>query len=355
MKVRHQSRGRQATAAGLRAVAACLDREPARERLIEYLHAIQDRHGCLTHDHLLALAERLAVAPVAVFETASFYHHFDVVEDEASAPPALTIRVCTSISCCMHGGEDLLQALKAELEPAIRIQAVPCVGRCAEAPVAVIGQRPLAHADVSIVQQAVEEGIVHDEAPVHAVTYTAYRENGGYGLLRRLQEASPDTRDGIIATLRDARLRGLGGAGFPLARKWDIVRQQPAPRLLAVNIDEGEPGTFKDRHLLQIDPHRFIEGMLIAAEVVGVEKIYIYLRDEYAGIRALLRRELTDLLDDPPCALPPIELRRGAGAYICGEESAMLESIEGKRGMPRLRPPYIAEHGLFGRPTLEHN
>ena len=355
MKVRYQSRGRRATAAGLRAVAACLDAAPVRERLIEYLHRIQDSHGCLTHDHLLAVAEKLAVAPVEVFETASFYHHFDIVDDETSSPPALTIRVCTSISCSLHGGEDLLRDLKRLFEPAIRIQPVPCVGRCADAPVAVIGQRPLRQADVAAVQRAVDDGIVRDEPPPHAVGYAAYRQHGGYRQLLRLQGAAPETRDGIIDTLRDARLRGLGGAGFPLARKWDIVRRQPAPRLLAVNIDEGEPGTFKDRYLLEREPHRFFEGMLIAADVVGVEKIYLYLRDEYAGIRALLQRELAKLLDDRPCDIPPIELRRGAGAYVCGEESAMLESIEGKRGMPRLRPPYIAERGLFGRPTLEHN
>jgi formate dehydrogenase len=336
-------------------VAGCLDEEPVRHRLIEYLHRIQDAHGCLTHDHLLAVAEHLAAAPVEVFETASFYHHFDIVPDEQAAPPALTIRVCNSITCSMHGGDQLAQALRDLCEPTIRIQAVPCVGRCAEAPVAVVGRRPLAHADPAAVIQAVDSGVFEDTVPSDAIGYAAYRDQGGYRQLRRLQQADATVRDSLIAALHDARLRGLGGAGFPLARKWDIVRRQPAPRLLAVNIDEGEPGTFKDRHILERNPHRFLEGMFIAADVVGTEKIFIYLRDEYAGIRALLQRELAALLDNPPCVLPPVELRRGAGAYVCGEESAMLESIEGKRGMPRLRPPYIAERGLFGRPTLEHN
>ena len=235
----------------------------------------------------------------------------------------------------------------------MRVIAAPCVGRCDSAPVAVINQNPIGHATVAAVDEALEQRAFTAPVPPYA-GYDAYRNDGGYALLRECA-AGKRTAEDVIAILEHSGLRGLGGAGFPSGRKWRIVRGEPEPRLMAVNIDEGEPGTFKDRWYLQRDPHRFLEGMLIAAWAAGIARIYIYLRDEYADVRAILTAELAKLQTDPPTALPPIELRRGAGAYICGEESAMIESIEGKRGMPRLRPPFVAQVGLFGRPTLEHN
>ncbi|WP_260291931.1 NAD(P)H-dependent oxidoreductase subunit E [Sedimenticola hydrogenitrophicus] len=350
-------RGRQADAADLATVQGYLDAgQGRRDRLIEYLHRIQDDRGYLDSGLLTALAEVLKLSTAEVCEVASFYHHFDVVKNSESPPPSLTIRVCDSISCRMAGAEPLIAQLQGALGDGVRIQRAPCVGRCDNAPVAVVGTRPVAAATPARVRETLDAGVHSDGIPATARDYAAYRAAGGYARLRTLVEHGDEAAcEAVIACLEDANLRGLGGAGFPVGRKWRVVRGYPGPRLMAVNIDEGEPGTFKDRYYLERDPHRFLEGMLIAARVVGIEKIYIYLRDEYAGIRALLQRELQALRDDPPCPLPGIELRRGAGAYICGEESAMIESIEGKRGLPRLRPPFIAERGLFGRPTLEHN
>ncbi len=350
-------KGRQAHAEDIEQVLVYLgDETPRRDRLIEYLHRIQDDVGHLPAGLLVALAKVMRLATAEVYEVASFYHHFDVVKDPEQAPPPLTIRVCESVSCELAGARELIDALTRTMGDGVRVQAVPCVGRCEQAPVAVVGTCPAGEADVSKLQGMVSDGRTNDEPPATAVDYKTYRLNGGYTRLQRIvEDDSPESKEAIIAALEHAGLRGLGGAGFPAGRKWRIVSGYPGPRLMAVNIDEGEPGTFKDRYYLERDPHRFFEGMLIAAHVVGIEKIYVYLRDEYAGVRALLERELDALLASPPVALPEIELRRGAGAYICGEESAMIESIEGKRGMPRLRPPYIAELGLFGRPTLEHN
>lgn len=322
------------------------------EHLIEYLHRLQDRVGSLRQGHLLALAEALGLAPVAVQEVASFYHHFHLSDD----PAQLTLRVCNSPSCQMAGAETLLNKLQQEFGARLRVDAVPCVGRCADAPVAVLGQHPLPHATPAQVELALHNGLTEAEIPASAESYAAYRQDGGYQTLQHIhtEQLSPDK---ALARLHDSGLRGLGGAGFPVARKWELVRAQPGPRHLAVNLDEGEPGTFKDRHYLERSPHRLLEGALIAAAVVGCEAIYLYLRDEYAGCRRLLQREIAALQADPPLPtpLPRIELRRGAGAYICGEESAMLESLEGKRGMPRQRPPFVAERGLFGRPTLVQN
>jgi formate dehydrogenase len=324
-----------------------------RDLLIEHLHRIQDANGHLSAAHLTALADEMNLSAAEVYEVASFYHHFDLVREGATPPPPLTVRVCDSVSCELAGAGELLSALRSALGEGVRIQAVPCVGRCAEAPVAVLGQNPLAHATTESVAEAVSRK--QTEAPLpEAIGYDAYRAAGGYRLPAQLASGDLDVET-VIKALEDARLRGLGGAGFPAGRKWRIVRGYPGPRLMAVNIDEGEPGTFKDRHYLERDPHRFLEGMLVAARAVEAQTVYLYLRDEYAGCRALLARELERLRADPPCPLPELQLRRGAGAYICGEESAMIESIEGRRGMPRLRPPYIAEQGLFGRPTLEHN
>ena len=358
---RGHPKGRSLEPAASSQVRELLGDAPRRpDLLIEHLHRIQDDRGSISADHLVALAAELNLSTTEVYEVASFYHHFDLVK-ENQTPPGLTVRVCDSISCSLAGAEALISALDEGLGQEIRVQRVPCVGRCQEAPVAVVGMNPVSRATPGAVQALVDANAVTPKLPAYR-DYDAYRADGGYHLLCRIDTGTLTVDDQqlltveqVIRVLEDANLRGLGGAGFPAGRKWRILRQQPGPRLMAVNIDEGEPGTFKDRHFLEQDPHRFLEGMLIAARVVDIAGIYIYLRDEYAAIRAMLERELTALRADPPCPLPPIHLRRGAGAYICGEESAMIESIEGKRGMPRLRPPYVAEVGLFGRPTLEHN
>lgn len=358
LRKRQQPKGRQVDPAALEEVRHLLGDAPRRaDLLIEHLHAINDHYGQLATPHLAALAHEMGMAQTEVFEVASFYHHFDVVREDADGrihpPAALTVRVCEGIGCELAGAHDLLERLPAVLGTAVRVQAVPCVGRCEQAPVAVVGQNPVPHATCENVQATVQAD-ARIEVPAPYTDFAAYQAEGGYQLLKRVVsgELTPET---MIETLEHSGLRGLGGAGFPAGRKWRIVRGEAAPRLMAVNIDEGEPGTFKDRYYLERDPHRFLEGMLIAASVVGVSAIYIYLRDEYAGCRALLTAELDKLRAAAPVPLPTIELRRGAGAYICGEESAMIESIEGKRGMPRLRPPYVAQVGLFGRPTLEHN
>ena len=324
-----------------------------RDLLIEHLHKIQDRYAQLSAAHLVALVAEMKLALAEVYEVASFYHHFDVNKEGGAAPAAITVRVCESLSCSMAGAKDLLEKLPAVLGRAVRVIPAPCVGRCESAPVAVIGQNPLAHATLDGVKKLVAAKALKTK-PGKYIAYAEYRKNGGYLLLQQCLAGKRDYRK-LTQAMEDSGLRGLGGAGFPAGRKWKLVRAEPEPRLLAVNIDEGEPGTFKDRYYLERDPHRFLEGALIAAWTAGIAEVYIYLRDEYAGCRAILEKEIAALKADPPCALPPLHLRRGAGAYICGEESAMIESIEGKRGMPRLRPPYVAELGLFGRPTLEHN
>ncbi len=349
-----QKRGRPQNALIQQEIEALLAGMPLRrDLLLEYLHLIQDRLHCLPADHLNALAHKLGISLVEVYEVASFYHHFDLVKAGEERPPALTVRVCDSITCQQFGAEQLLGSLEQTLGQTIRVQRVPCVGRCEAAPVAVVGKHALEHATADSVQAAITAGEQDGVIPAEAVGLADYLAAGGYQLFAQCRsgEVAAET---VIKELETSGLRGLGGAGFPVGRKWRIVGGQPAPRLMAVNIDEGEPGTFKDRYYLERDPHRFFEGMLIAAQVVGIDAIYVYLRDEYAGVQRLLERELALLQAHFP-DLPPIELRRGAGAYVCGEESAMVESIEGKRGMPRLRPPYLAEVGLFGRPTLEHN
>ncbi len=351
-----KTKGRPAGTDDIRRVRGYLPNgRPRREHLLDCLHRIQDDLGHLPAALLVALAHELRLAPAEVYEVASFYHHFDIVRAHDTPPPPLTVRVCDSIVCAMAGAEALLAALDDALGDGVRVQRVPCVGRCDRAPIAVVGTRPIAAATPAAVVGAVSTGDHADRIPGEAEDFASYRDAGGYRQLASIASGDERGREAVVETLEDAHLRGLGGAGFSTGRKWRIVRGQAGPRLMAVNIDEGEPGTFKDRYFLERRPHQFLEGMLIAAHVVGVDRIYVYLRDEYAGLRALLERELDSLQADPPCPLPAIEQRRGAGAYICGEESAMLESIEGRRGMPRLRPPYIAEVGLFGRPTLEHN
>ncbi len=375
---RGQLKGRQPDDAAREQVRALIGPGPhRRDRLIELLHRLNDAHHGLHEAHLVALAAELRLSMAEVFEVASFYHHFDIVR-EGETPAALTVRVCDGLSCAMAGAQALLDRLPAILGTAVRVIPAPCVGRCEQAPVAVVGQSPVLRADAATVQAACTSGAyrhpaarddgVFDPAAIApgaitrgdenatpaSVGYAAYRARGGYALAAAVVNGEEDA-EAVLKAMEDSGLRGLGGAGFPAGRKWRIVRDQASPRLMAVNIDEGEPGTFKDRTYLERDPHRFLEGVLIAAQMVGIESVYLYLRDEYHGARAVLQQALADLQADPPCPLPTLELRRGAGAYICGEESAMIESIEGKRGEPRLRPPYIAQVGLFGRPTLEHN
>ena len=380
-RIRRKSRrkGRQVDDASLLEVRVLVGLGPhRRDLLIEHLHKVNDAYRCLHDRHLVALAKEMNIPMAEVYEVATFYHHFEVIKGDEQAP-GLTVRVCDGLACELAGAQDLLARLPALLgNPDVRVIATPCIGRCEQAPAVVVHQCPVPFATLEAVVSAANSSFVQD-LPMHdamnfiasdfaeqsvsgvagpAVSgytgYAMYRAHGGYALAAAVVNGEEEA-ERIIKAMEDSGLRGLGGAGFPVGRKWRIVRDQPAPRVMAVNIDEGEPGTFKDRTYLERDPHRFLEGLLIAAQVVGVEACYIYLRDEYHGCRAILEAELNKLRANPPCPLPLIELRRGAGAYICGEESAMIESIEGKRGEPRMRPPYIAQVGLFGRPTLEHN
>jgi len=386
-RIRRKSKlkGRQADDASIEQVRALIGLRPQeghrRDLLIEQLHKLNDAYLCLHDRHLVALAKEMNIPMAEVYEVATFYHHFEVIKGDGKAA-GLTVRVCDGLSCQLAGAHDLLARLPALLGNVdVRVIAAPCIGRCEQAPAVVVHQCPVPFATLDAVVTAVNSASVQDVSPHDTMNfiasdfaeksvtggfeatesgytgYATYRAHGGYALAAAVADAAhgPDDVERIIKVMEDSGLRGLGGAGFPVGRKWRIVRDQPAPRLMAVNIDEGEPGTFKDRVYLERDPHRFLEGMLVAATVVGINACYIYLRDEYHGCRAILETAIAELQADPPCPLPLIELRRGAGAYICGEESAMIESIEGKRGMPRLRPPYIAQVGLFGRPTLEHN
>ena len=347
-------KGRQADDVSLQEVRVLVGLDaPRRDLLIEYLHLLNDAYRGLHTRHLVALANVMNIPMAEVYEVATFYHHFEVLRDGDVAAD-LTIRVCDGLSCELAGAKQLIEKLPQLLgNKSIKVISAPCVGRCEQAPIAVVHQNAVVHATPESVAVAVASNQKWQALPDYE-DMDAYVANGGYELLKQIHSNAIEPEQ-IIQTMESSGLRGLGGAGFPAGRKWRIVREQTAPRLMAVNIDEGEPGTFKDRTYLERDPHRFLEGMLIAAQVVGIDAIYIYLRDEYHGCRQLLETELARLKANPPCPLPLIELRRGAGAYICGEESAMIESIEGKRGEPRMRPPYIAQVGLFGRPTLEHN
>jgi len=378
-------KGRQADDVSLVEVRQLIGAAPyRRDLLIEYLHKLNDAYRALHDRHLVALAKDMNLPMAEVYEVATFYHHFEVVR--GNDPVAdITVRVCDGIACELAGAQNLLARLPEILgNPNIKVIPAPCVGRCEQAPIAVVHQYPVLFATADKVAAAINNNLttqpiakdnaVFDPAALAEkgispqgegqaispdyVGYESYCAQGGYALAKEIiqghQENSRDA-ESIIQMMESSGLRGLGGAGFPAGRKWRIVRDQVAPKLMAVNIDEGEPGTFKDRTYLERDPHRFLEGLLIAATVVGIDACYIYLRDEYHGAREMLELELQKLQANPPFTLPLIELRRGAGAYICGEESAMIESIEGKRGEPRMRPPYIAQVGLFGRPTLEHN
>lgn len=374
-------KGRQSDDMSVAEVRALIGAGPhRRDLLIELLHMLNDTYRCLHDRHLVALAKEMNIPMAEVYEVATFYHHFEVLRGDEQAA-GITVRVCDGLSCELAGAQDLLARLPQILGNAdVRVIPAPCLGRCEQAPVAVVHQNPIPFASTQAVASAVKAAAVSHPKGTQAKVFDAaalaeksvspvakdvkvspdyvgleaYRAQGGYALAVALSNGQQDS-EAVVKAMEDSGLRGLGGAGFPAGRKWRIVRDQVAPKLMAVNIDEGEPGTFKDRTYLERDPHRFLEGLLVAAKVVGIDACYIYLRDEYHGCRAILEAELAQLQAHPPCPLPTIELRRGAGAYICGEESAMIESIEGKRGEPRMRPPYIAQVGLFGRPTLEHN
>jgi NADH:ubiquinone oxidoreductase subunit F (NADH-binding)/NADH:ubiquinone oxidoreductase subunit E len=351
---RRTPKGRQVDPQALDEVRALLGERPRRrDLLIEHLHLIQDRYGHLSAAHLAALAQEMKLALAELYEVATFYAHFDVVKEGETPPPAITVRVCDSLSCAMAGAEHLLGELSQRLGRDVRVVRAPCMGACDRAPVCAVGHAQVMKATTDSIAAAVGHG-THVHAYPTPNDLDAYLSAGGYALLKACLSGTR-TRDDVIKIVSDAGLRGLGGAGFPTGRKWSLVRAEPAPRLMAVNADEGEPGTFKDRHYLERDPHRFIEGMLIAAWVIEAPEVYIYIRDEYPEVRLMLLDELAKVERAGLTKHTRLHLRRGAGAYICGEESAMIESIEGKRGLPRHRPPYVAQVGLFGRPTLEQN
>jgi len=351
---RRTPKGRQLEPQAVEEVRTLLgERSRQRDLLIEHLHLIQDRYGHLSAAHLAALAAEMKLALAEVYEVATFYAHFDVVKEGETPPPAVTVRVCDSLSCAMAGAETLLRDLPGRLGANVRVVRAPCMGACDRAPVCAVGHMQVMRASLDAVAAAAKAP-AHPHACASANTLDAYVVSGGYTLLKACL-AGKRTRDELIKIVSDAGLRGLGGAGFPTGRKWSLVRAEPAPRMFAVNGDEGEPGTFKDRYYLEQDPHRFIEGMLIAAWVVEAPATYFYLRDEYPEVRLLLANEIAKVQAAGLSSHTQIHMRRGAGAYICGEESAMIESIEGKRGLPRHRPPYVAQVGLFGRPTLEQN
>ena len=351
---RNRPRGRQVDPEALEQVRTLLgDRPRRRDLLIEHLHLVQDRYHVLSAPHLAALAEEMRLALAEVYEVATFYAHFDVVGEGAAAPADVTVRVCDGLVCEMMGARGLLENLPEALDDGVRVVPGPCMGGCDRAPVARVGCRTVVRATVDEVSASVRGGDVEAAMPAYK-DYDGYAAEGGYVLLKACLAGAPG-REEVVEKVSASGLRGLGGAGFPTGRKWQIVRGYPGPRLMTVNADEGEPGTFKDRYFMESDPHRFLEGVLVAAWAVEAEAVYIYLRDEYAEAREILLRELPRIREAGLDAHAEVHLRRGAGAYICGEESAMIESIEGKRGLPRHRPPYVAETGLFGRPTLVQN
>jgi len=353
-KGRRTPKGRQFEDEALNEVKALLENRPRqKDLLIEFLHLIQDKYGYLSAQHLCALAEELKISMAEVYEVASFYAHFDIVKEDETPPPKITIRVCDSLSCELAGAEKLREELKKGLDPKeVRVVRAPCMGRCDAAPTLELGHNHIDRASTDKVQAAISEGHFHCSIPEYE-RFQKYFSLGGYQTLLnlRLEGNWEDIQNKILAS----GLRGLGGAGFPSGKKWGFVRMNEGPRFIAVNGDEGEPGTFKDRFYLERTPHLFLEGMLIAAWAVEAEKAYIYMRDEYPAVLKILKEEITALEQAGIVEPGYIELRRGAGAYICGEESAMIESIEGKRGLPRHRPPFVAQVGLFGRPTLVHN
>lgn len=347
-------KGRQVSEAALEDVRVLIGEGPyLRDALIEYLHVLQDKDRCLLADKLAALAELMRLPLAEVYEVATFYLHFDVVFDESERPPEITVRVCDSLSCMMQGSEALAEKLEEAYADKVRVQKMPCMGRCQCAPVAEVGHNHIDHANFDIIDNAIRTKDTHTHLPDYK-TLQEYQNEGGYSILKACLNDKYKLEDAIV-TLKDSALRGLGGAGFPTGLKWEFTRKEQGPRLMAVNGDEGEPGTFKDRHYLESNPHQFLEGVLIGAWAVEAEAVYIYIRDEYPAVREILRREINVIKEAGFLEQCRLVLRRGAGAYICGEESAMLESLEGKRGYPRQKPPYPTQVGLFGRPTLIHN
>jgi formate dehydrogenase len=350
----HYPKGRQLDPSAVDEVRAVLGDVPRRrDLLIEHLHRIQDRFGFMSARHLAALAAEMQLAQAEVYEVATFYAHFDVVKEDEAPPPPLTVRICDGICCELAGSQALHAALTTAMGSGVRILRAPCIGACDHAPAAMVGRRRIGPASVESIGAAIATAATAPEQPPFR-DFEAYVSAGGYEILRSLQNGAMAPAD-IIEALHDAGLRGMGGAGFPVTRKCGLMLDAPKARLLAINADEGEPGTFKDRFCLDTDPHRVLEGALIAAFVIEAEALYIYLRDEYPQTHEILRKEIAKVERSGVNAGVAMHLRRGAGAYICGEESAMLESIEGKRGLPRNRPPYPAQRGLFGRPTLINN
>lgn len=354
LSLRPAPKGREVDPTAHAEVVAALGDEPRRrDLLIEHLHRVQDLHGSLSAAHLTALAHEMRLTMAEVYEVATFYHHFDVVKEGAAPPPPITVRVCESIACHLAGSAELLHETVARAGADVRVIAAPCIGQCDGAPAAFVGQRVHRNASADALLAGVRGREIDAQLPDY-IDYARYRAAGGYATYAACVGGTMPVSD-VIARVEASGLRGLGGAGFPTSRKWQFVRNEPGPRLTVLNADEGEPGTFKDRFCLETDPHRIVEGLLIAAWAVEAADVFIYLRDEYAAARAVLMRELTALRENPPAALPAIHVRRGAGAYICGEETSLIESLEGKRGEPRLRPPFPAQWGAFGRPTLVQN
>jgi formate dehydrogenase len=353
-RARKFSKGRQLEGGALDEVRALLPQPYARDRLIEYLHLLHDHYGCLTARHMRALAEDMRLPMAEVYEVATFYAHFTVVKEDDAPPPTVTVRVCNSVTCALYGADALIDDIRAKVSPAeVRVLPAPCWGLCDKAPAAVVGHKHFEQITADMIAKAARDRDVTPATPGY-IGLDAYRANGGYKLLEACRKGA-HTPEGIAKILLDANLRGLGGAGFPAGKKWAFVRSEPGHRYVAINADEGEPGTFKDRYYLERDPHRMIEGALIASWAMEAARCFIYVRDEYAAVLKLLAAEIAKLEEAEIVRPGYLDLRRGAGAYICGEESAMIESIEGNRGLPRHRPPYLAQVGLFGRPTLEHN
>jgi formate dehydrogenase beta subunit len=347
-------KGRSLSAGDCDLVQGIIGEKPyKRDMLIEYLHAIQDKEGHLSQGNLHALADALSIPMAEVYEVATFYAHFDIIADGEAPPAPVTIRVCNSISCALAKAEQLYKLLQSQARTDVRIVQAPCMGRCDTAPVCEIGHRHVDHATPESVQAVLESKDFNPKIPMYQ-NLTGYQNDGGYAVLKACINGERAV-DEVIKELSSSNLKGLGGAGFPTGQKWGYVRAEAKPRLMAVNADEGEPGTFKDRHYLETNPHSFLEGMLIGAWAVEAETVFIYLRDEYPAAREILLKEIAALENIGLSPHTKIRLRRGAGAYICGEESAMIESIEGKKGLPRHRPPYVAQVGIFGRPTLVNN
>nr|WP_306265937.1 NAD(P)H-dependent oxidoreductase subunit E [Pararhizobium sp. IMCC3301] len=351
------NKGRQLDPVAFEEVTSLFQHAPQRDMLIEYLHAIQDSFGCLHARHLRALAEWMRLSMAEIYEVATFYAHFTVLEDDEAPLPEITLRVCDSLTCALFGAEELLEDLSdrfgQDAGNTVRVLRAPCMGRCDVAPVVEVGHNHAVQATPDNIAAMLDAGETHAAAP-GIITFDAYKAENGYRLLQAVRSGEV-TYENLAGVIEQSGLRGLGGAGFPAAKKWGFVRAGPAPRLMCINGDEGEPGTFKDKYYLDKDPHRFLEGTLVAMEAVGAERCYIYMRDEYPALVDMLRAEVNRLQQEGIVAPGQLEVRRGAGAYICGEESALIESVEGKRGLPRHRPPYVAQNGVFGRPTLVHN